>query len=180
MYMVYLQTPLRAESGRVWKPSHNISDKQWSSKSGPLKYKTGDLTMKVRSLWQEFKEFAFKGSMIDLAIAVVIGKAFGDLVNSLVQNVVMPLIAQIPSGGQSYEKWHWGEVKYGLFLGQLVSFFVIALVIWIVMVKLLNAIRRVTGPPPEAPATRECPLCCSVIPTRARKCSHCTADLQPA
>jgi large conductance mechanosensitive channel len=136
--------------------------------------------MKARSLWQEFKEFAFKGSMIDLAIAVVIGKAFGDVVNSLVQNVMMPLIAYAVPGEESYRNWKIGKVEIGAFLGQLITFFVIALVIWIVMVKLLNAIRRVTGPPPEAPATRECPLCCSVIPTRARKCSHCTADLQPA
>jgi large conductance mechanosensitive channel len=144
------------------------------------KYLTEDQVMTVRSLWQEFKEFAFKGSMIDLAIAVVIGKAFGDVVNSLVTNVIMPLISYAVPGSKSYRDWHIGAVEIGAFLGQLISFFVIALVIWIVMVKLLTAIRRVTGPPPEAPATRECPLCCSVIPTRARKCSHCTADLQAA
>ncbi len=136
--------------------------------------------MKAISLWQEFKEFAFKGSMIDLAIAVIIGKAFGDVVNSLVQNVIMPLMAYAVPGEESYRNWKIGKVEMGAFLGQLISFFVIALVLWIVMVKLLNAIRRVTGPPPEAPATRECPLCCSVIPTRARKCAHCTADLQAA
>src|SRR5262249_15475603 len=128
-----------------------------------------DPLMKVRSLWQEFKEFAFKGSMIDLAIAVVIGKAFGDVVNSLVANIVMPLLAYVVHGEGGYEKWKIGEVAIGAFLSQLVSFFLIAMVIWIVMVKLLNAVRRVTGPAPEAPATRECPLCCSVIPTRARK-----------
>jgi large conductance mechanosensitive channel len=136
--------------------------------------------MKARNLWQEFKEFAFKGSMIDLAIAVVIGKAFGDVVNSLVTNIIMPLLAYALPGKGGYRDWKIGDVEYGAFFGQLVSFFVIALVIWIVMVKLLNAIRRVTGPAPEAPATRECPLCCSVIPTRARKCGHCTADLQTA
>jgi large conductance mechanosensitive channel len=138
--------------------------------------------MKVTSLWQEFKEFAFKGNMIDLAIAVVIGKAFGDVVNSLVTNIIMPLIDYVVHGAgkEGYKDWKWGTVEYGIFLGQLINFFIIALVIWIVMVKLLSAIRRVTGPPREAPATRECPLCCSLIPTRARKCSHCTADLQPA
>ena len=136
--------------------------------------------MNARSLWQEFKEFALKGSMIDLAIAVIIGKAFGDVVNSLVKNVVMPLIAYVVPGEEGYRSWKIGTVEIGVFLSELINFFVIALAIWIVMIKLLGAIRRVTGPPPEAPATRECPLCCSVIPTRAKKCSHCTADLQPA
>jgi large conductance mechanosensitive channel len=136
--------------------------------------------MTARNLWQEFKEFAFKGSMIDLAIAVVIGKAFGDVVNSLVVNIIMPLLVYIMHGKTAPPDWKWGEVGIGAFLGQLINFFLIALVIWIVMVKLLGAIRRATSPPPEAPATRECPLCCSIIPTRARKCAHCTADLQPA
>jgi len=140
----------------------------------------GDPIMKASSLWQEFKEFALKGSMIDLAIAVVIGKAFGDVVNSLVKNVMMPLIAYIVPGEGGYQSWNIGTVKIGDFLSELINFLVVALVIWIVMVKLLNAIRSHTGPPPEAPATRECPLCCSIIPTRARKCSHCTADLQAA
>jgi large conductance mechanosensitive channel len=136
--------------------------------------------MKASSLWQEFKEFALKGSMFDLAIAVVIGKAFGDVVTSLVKNIIMPLLTYIVPGEEGYRTWKIGAVEIGVFLSELINFFVIALVIWIVMVKLLSAIRRVTSPPPEAPATRECPLCCSVIPTRARKCSHCTADLQPA
>src|SRR5262245_13860999 len=136
--------------------------------------------MQVRSLWQEFKEFALKGSMIELAIAVVIGKAFGDVVNSLVTNIIMPLIAYLVPSEKRYKDWKIGNVEAGAFLSAIINFFIIALAIWVVMVKLLGAIRRVTSPPPEAPATRECPLCCSVIPTRARKCSHCTADLQPA
>src|SRR5205823_1665733 len=145
----------RARSGNVARPCNNNLKNQAagqaaircaSKKSGHLKYQTGGPTMKASSLWQEFKEFALKGSMIDLAIAVVIGKAFGDVVNSLVKNVMMPLIGYIVPGEEGYRSWKIGTVEIGVFLSELINFFVIALVIWIVMVKLLSAVRRVTGP----------------------------------
>ena len=137
----------------------------------------------VTSLWQEFKTFAFKGNMIDLAVAVVIGAAFGRVVSSLVDHVFMPLLAAAGAGGKGYESWsvtiHGSEVKYGLFIGAVINFLLIAAVIFIIIVKLLGAITRRAAASAE-PVLKECPLCLSQIPARARKCSHCTADLPSA
>jgi large conductance mechanosensitive channel len=71
--------------------------------------------MKAAQLWQEFKGFALKGSLVDLAVAVVIGNAFGAVVSSLVANIVMPLLSYVTPAG-SYRSWHIGEMKVGLFL----------------------------------------------------------------
>ncbi len=132
----------------------------------------------VPSLWQDFKAFAFKGSLIDLAVAVVIGGAFTGLVNSLVKNILMPLIAYVVPSGDVRP----GDVRLGQFVGELINFFLIALVLWLVMVRLLGAIRKATlSSHPSEPTTKECPLCLSVIPFKARKCAHCTTDLpEPA
>jgi large conductance mechanosensitive channel len=130
------------------------------------------------SLWQDFKAFAFKGNMIDLAVAVVIGGAFGGVVNSLVKNIVMPLVSYVLPGPGSYRGWHIGRVEVGAFLAELLNFLVIALAMYLVIVKVLGTVQRAVGPTdPSEPATKECPLCLSVIPYKARKCAHCTADL---
>jgi large conductance mechanosensitive channel len=140
----------------------------------------------VSSLWNEFKTFAFKGNMIDLAVGVVIGAAFGRVVSSLVDHVFMPLLAAAGAGGKGYEEWkftlHGSDVKYGLFIGAVINFLLIAVVVFIVIVKLLGAITRRASraPEPSEPVLKECPLCLSEIPARARKCSHCTADLPSA
>jgi len=136
----------------------------------------------MRQLWQEFKQFAFKGNMIDLAVGVIIGAAFGQVVTSLVNHILMPLLAAAGAGGQGYEKWsftlHGSEIKVGLFLGALVNFFIVAAVIFLIIVKMLGSVmKRVTPPGPSEPTQKECPLCLSTIPIKARKCSHCTADL---
>jgi large conductance mechanosensitive channel len=140
-------------------------------------------------LWQEFKTFAFKGNMIELAIAVVIGTAFAKVIDSLVKNVIMPLVDQIKywvSSASSaasqpvmdYTTWHVGQIKIGAFLGDLVNFLIIAAVVFAVIVKLLGSIMKAASPPATAePTTKECPLCLSVIPIKAKRCSHCTADL---
>jgi large conductance mechanosensitive channel len=131
------------------------------------------------SLWQEFKAFALKGNFIDLAIAVVIGTASTAVIKSLVQDVIMPALAM--AGGPvegGYTKWTVGPIHIGAFLGELVNFLVITLALFLVMVKLLGAIQKAALPAKaDEPVTKECPLCLSVIPFKARKCAHCTADL---
>ena len=126
-------------------------------------------------LWDEFKAFAFKGNMIDLAIAVVIGTAFTAVINSLVKNVIMPLISYVSPGDTSYTQWHIGRIEFGPFLGDVLNFLIIALTVFILLVKIVGGI--VKRPAPEGPPMKECPLCCSNIPAKARKCAHCTADL---
>jgi large conductance mechanosensitive channel len=104
-------------------------------------------------MWNDFKAFAFKGNVVDLAVAVIIGGAFGKIVSALVDAVIMPLIGKIlPAGG--YESWAPGGVKLGLFLGAIVNFLIIAAVLFIVV----SAIKKVTdkpaapAAPPEPPA----------------------------
>ena len=126
-------------------------------------------------LWDEFKAFAFKGNMLDLAIAVVIGTAFTAVITSLVKNVIMPLISYVSPGDTTYTQWHIGKIEFGAFLGEVINFLIIALTVFIVLVKIVGSV--VKKAPPAGPPMKECPLCCSNIPARATKCAHCTADL---
>ncbi|HEY8668804.1 MAG TPA: large conductance mechanosensitive channel protein MscL [Tepidisphaeraceae bacterium] len=132
----------------------------------------------IRNLWQEFKAFAFKGNMIDLAVAVVIGGAFGGVINSIVKNIIMPLISYV-TPNMTYTEWHIGKLMIGAFLGDVPNFLIIALAVFIVIVKVLGTVMKkaLAAPPPSEPTTRECPKCLSLIPLRATKCAHCTADL---
>lgn len=134
--------------------------------------------MSGSSLWQEFKAFAMKGNMIDLAVAVVIGAAFGDIIKSLVGDVIMPLISYI-TPKMPYADWHLGKVMIGHFINNCVYFFIIAGAVFIVIVKLLGAVMKATAgtPKPSEPTTKECPFCLSVIPIKATRCAHCTSEL---
>jgi large conductance mechanosensitive channel len=137
--------------------------------------------MRGAELWREFKGFALKGNIIDLAVAVIIGNAFGAVVNSLVKNIIMPLISYLSyvsplQGG--YQDWHLGQIKIGAFLGDLVNFLVISFAMFLIMKKLLEVLRRASiSSSASEPTTKKCPLCLSEIPVKATKCAHCTADL---
>ena len=142
----------------------------------------------LRSNLTEFWEFAFKGNLISLAIGVVLGGAFGDLIKSFVGNIFMPVISLFGADatkGAGYTQWQWRGIKLGAFLGDLVSFLIVATAIFLLMVKVVGWIvsltKKAQGPSsPDAPAEKECPLCLMKIPVRAVKCGHCTADLTPA
>ncbi len=113
---------------------------------------------KAFSLFDEFKKFAFKGNVVDLAIGVIIGAAFGAIVKSLVDDIIMPLIGLVLPGDQGYQGWVWrvGDktVPYGRFLGAVVNFVLVALVLYIFIVKFLSWIMKskkeeaVDPPPP--------------------------------
>jgi large conductance mechanosensitive channel len=110
------------------------------------------------SLLGEFKQFALKGNVIDLAIGVIIGAAFGKIVDSLVKHIIMPLVSVVVPGKQSYLEWKWiidgKEVPYGLFIGEIVNFLILALVLFLFIVKFLGWVMRekkqeaVAPPPP--------------------------------
>ena len=109
------------------------------------------------SLLDEFKQFALKGNVIDLAIAVIIGAAFGKIVESLVKHIIMPLVSVVVPGKGSYLEWKWvvegKEVPYGLFLGEIVNFLILALVLFLFIVKFLGFIMKTkkqeaAAPPP--------------------------------
>jgi large conductance mechanosensitive channel len=137
----------------------------------------------ISKYWGEFKSFAFKGNMVDLAVAVVIGQAFGTIITAIVNDIIMPLInyaLKWMPGGESYKTIHIGKFMVGDLLSAIINFLIVAAVVFIVIVKMLGAImQKAAGPAtaPSEPTTKECPLCLSMIPIKARKCAHCTADL---
>jgi large conductance mechanosensitive channel len=115
---------------------------------------------KALSLADEFKKFALKGNVIDLAVGVIIGAAFGKIVDSLVKNIFMPLISTIMPGSSTYESWAIGDIKIGLVIGDIISFVAIALVLFFVVVKFLGAILNMKKKEAEAapPAPTEVEL----------------------
>ncbi len=127
---------------------------------------------------EEFKKFAMRGNVMDLAIGVIIGGAFGKIVASFVGDVLMPLIGLL-LGGIDFSGLAFtigkAVVKYGAFLQSVVDFLIIAFVIFL-MVKGIN---KLTEKPaaPTAPTTKECPYCLSTIPIKATRCPNCTSQL---
>ncbi len=124
----------------------------------PLKQSAGlGVTKKASNLFEEFKKFAFKGNVVDLAIGVIIGAAFGAIVKSLVEDIIMPLIGLVLPGDRGYEGWVWqvGDkaIPYGKFLGAVVNFLIVALVLYVFIVKFLGWVMKsqreqVAVPPP--------------------------------
>lgn len=128
-----------------------------------------------------FKEFLLRGNLVDLAVAVVIGAAFGAVVSALVSDLITPLIAAI--GGQPdfsalTFKLNGSEFKYGHFLNQIISFAIIAAVVYFLVVspvaRLLTYMQR-----KQAASERACPECLSDIPVAATRCKYCTAQVSP-
>ncbi|GAA3165024.1 large conductance mechanosensitive channel protein MscL [Planomonospora alba] len=128
-----------------------------------------------------FKKFLMRGNVLDLAVAVVIGAAFGAVVNSFVKDLLTPLIAAI--GGQPHFegltlKIGSGEITYGNFLNTVVSFLIVSAVIYFLVI---TPYERITArfSTPEENTLRECPECLSEIPKAAVRCRHCTAQVTP-
>lgn len=148
-------------------------------------------------MWKEFKEFALKGSVLDMAIGIIIGAAFAPIVKSLVDDIIMPPIGLLLGGvdftnlfavvregtpGDPYASLEAAKaagavtLNYGVFANTIVTFLIIAFAIFL-MVKVINRWRA------QAPAetnTRECPQCMSTIPIKARRCASCTMEVMPA
>ncbi|MBM3392375.1 MAG: large conductance mechanosensitive channel protein MscL [Betaproteobacteria bacterium] len=146
----------------------------------------------------EFKEFAMKGNVVDLAVGVIIGAAFGKIVDSLVKDVVMPVFGRILGGvdfkhlylnlnlgDKTYETMETAEkagaplIKYNIFINTIVDFVIIAFAIFMA-IKVMSRLKRAeeAAPAAEAPTTRECPHCLSAIPLKATRYPQCTSQLQ--
>jgi large conductance mechanosensitive channel len=123
---------------------------------------------------KEFKEFALKGNMMDLAVGVIIGAAFKDVVTSLCDNVIMPFVAMF-TGSINFDKWviPGTAIKYGTFISAVINFIIMAFIIFL-MIKAMNKLRRKD----EEVTTKICPHCKSEIDIEATKCPHCTSDVQ--
>jgi len=144
-------------------------------------------------MFKEFKEFAMRGSVLDLAIGVIIGVAFGGVVTSFVNDILMPPIGLligkvdftnlfITLSGASYptlaeaKKAGAATLNYGVFLNTVINFLIVAFAIFL-LVRQVNRMRR-PAPAAPAPATRECPHCVSAVSPRATRCPHCTSPLE--
>ncbi len=141
---------------------------------------------------KEFKQFAMRGSVVDLAVGVIIGAAFGKIVSSLVEDVIMPpigrLLGHVDFSGlfinlsdKSYETLAAAKaagaptLNYGIFLNSVINFLIVAFAVFLVV----QQVNRWTRKPeaPAAPTTKDCPQCAMTIPLAAKRCGHCTAQL---
>ncbi len=124
-----------------------------------------------------FRDFILRGNVVDLAVAVVIGAAFGAIVNSLVSDLINPSIAAIvhkPDFSYLVLDIHGGKIKYGNFLNALIQFLLVATAVYFFVVLPLNALLKKFNPAKaEPPKTKPCPECLSDIPLAAKRCSHC-------
>jgi large conductance mechanosensitive channel len=129
---------------------------------------------------KEFKEFAMRGNVLDLAVAVIIGGAFGKIIASLVNDVLMPLIGLV-MGGVNFSELALtvGEasIKYGAFIQSIIDFIIVAFVIFMI-VRTMNRMKKpAPAPAVVAPTTKECPHCFTTIPLKATRCPNCTSQL---
>jgi large conductance mechanosensitive channel len=136
----------------------------------------------MKKFLQEFKEFALKGNVMDLAIGVIIGAAFQDIVTSLTDNFINPIIGCI-GGAEVQGKIHLvGDqyINYGAFITAVINFIIMAFIIFLLM-KGINKLMAVgkKKEEPAAPLTRKCPYCFGDIDVKATKCMHCTSDVKP-
>ncbi len=133
----------------------------------------------MRKFISEFKDFAMKGNVMDMAVGIIIGSAFTGIVTSLVDNILSPLIGLLTRGnfdGLSVE-FFGVTLKYGSFIMAVINFLIVAFVLFII-IKAMNRARNLgKKKEEEAPAVKECPYCMSEIPVKATRCPHCTSQL---
>jgi len=130
-----------------------------------------------------FKAFILRGNVVDLAVGIMIGAAFTGVVNSLVGDIITPLIPGMGKGLSDLviTSYTGSKVQVGHFINTIISFLILALVIYFFIVRPVNALMDRFKPRPAAtPTTRECPYCLSTIPLKATRCAYCTAQLPPA
>jgi large conductance mechanosensitive channel len=128
-----------------------------------------------------FRDFILRGNVVDLAVAVVIGAAFGAVVKSLVDDILMPIIAAIfgkPDFSGLVFTINGAEFRYGMFINAVIMFLLVAAAVYFVVVAPMNKMAelRARGKAPEDPTTKQCPECLSEIPRAARKCAFCASE----
>jgi large conductance mechanosensitive channel len=145
---------------------------------------------------RDFKEFAMRGNVLDMAVGIIIGGAFGKIITSLVGDILMPPIGLLLGkvdftnlflnlGGGTFARLAEAKaagaptINYGLFLNTVMDFLIVAFAIFL-LIRQVNRLRREPAPAPAAPTTKECPLCCTAIPIKATRCPACTSELKAA
>lgn len=147
-------------------------------------------------MFKEFKEFALRGSVLDMAVGIIIGGAFGKIITSFVGDVLMPPIGLLLGKVDFSNRFlNLGEgvftkladakaagvptINYGLFLNTIIDFVIVAFTIFL-LIRQVNRLKRESAPAPAAPTTRDCPHCCTAIAIKATRCPACTSALQAA
>ena len=146
---------------------------------------------------KEFKEFAMRGNVVDMAVGIIIGAAFGTIVKSLVADIIMPpiglllgnvdftdLFVVLKQGATAgpyltlvdAQKAGAVTLNYGVFANTVISFIIVAFSVFL-LIRAINKLKRQEEAPPEEPTTKECPHCLSSIPIKATRCGHCTSEL---
>ena len=129
------------------------------------------------SLIEDFKSFMDRGNVIDLAVAVALGAAFGDLVKAVVGGIVMPLVSYVLPAKMAWEEFSVGKLRVGLVLGSAVHFVIISSVVFIFCVKLLGMLMKEEKEIKVEEPTKLCPECLSPIPLAATRCKFCTSKV---
>ena len=149
-------------------------------------------------MFKEFKEFAVRGNVVDMAVGIIIGASFGTIVNSFVSDIIMPPIGLLLSNvdfSSLFMVLKEGKVagpyasladartagavtvNYGVFMNAIISFLIVAFAVFL-LVRNINRLKKEEKVPPATPATKECPYCLSVIPVKAVRCAHCTSEFK--
>jgi len=129
------------------------------------------------TLFEEFKAFIAKGNVVDLAVAVVVGGAFGDIVKAFVNGVIMPLVSYVLPAHMAWEEWTLGKLRIGVVLAAGLHFVIVAGVVFLVMVKLMAILMRKREEAKAEPTTKTCPECLETVPLAATRCKFCTSKI---
>jgi large conductance mechanosensitive channel len=133
-------------------------------------------------MFKEFKEFAMRGSVLDMAVGIIIGGAFGTIVSSLVSDVLMPpigmLLGKVDFATLAIRLSDTVAIGYGKFLNAVVSFLIVAFSLFLVIRGMNRLTRKAEAAAPAAPTTKDCPFCGMAVPIKAVRCPHCTSDLK--
>ena len=135
----------------------------------------------IKGFFNEFKKFAMRGNVMDMAVGIIIGAAFGKILDSMVKDIMMPPIGLLLGKVDFSDlKWKIAEdvsINYGVFLNNVISFIIVAFAVF-VLIKAVNKLQEtVIKEEAAAPTTKKCPYCCENIPLKAVRCPHCTSDL---
>ena len=141
----------------------------------------------MKKFFEEFKKFALRGNVIDMAVGVIIGGAFTGVVNGVSNNFIKPLLSFVTSLGENWGVMADGETPWTFaaagadFLTTIINFIITAFVLFVI-IKTMNKLSTIGKKPeaPKAPTTKKCPYCLSEIPIEATKCAHCTSELPQA
>jgi large conductance mechanosensitive channel len=132
-------------------------------------------------MFKEFKEFAVRGSVLDMAVGIIIGAAFGSIVTSLVADVLMPpigmLLGKVDFASLGIRLSDTVAINYGKFINAFISFLIVAFVLFLI-IRAMNRLKKKAEAPAPAPVTKDCPFCATAIPVKAVRCPNCTSELK--